>query len=172
MNKWKALFAAMLVVVGMSACTNGETESEDAQDTSINEAVAAEKSTDKIVRETYAPGEDKIIMHMSVALETEDTSLFTNDVNPYYDNENKTLVFAIDREVSYDDEFSCDIAATGEGDFIVVDGTLVTDEYAVLCTENGYRGAAIKLDQEIAPGTYNFNVNFSYFTVSFRLTVE
>ncbi len=171
MNKWKALLAAMIVVAGMTACNNAADENET-NDTTVNDTVAGEETeAQETQRETYAPGEDKIILHSEVSLETEDTSLFTNGVNPYYDKENKVLVFAINREVKYEDELSCDLVATGS-DLYFLEGTLVTDDYASLCTENGYRGAAIKLEEDIAPGTYKFNVNFSYYSVAFEMTIE
>jgi len=168
MNKWKALFAAMILMMGLCACSDGN----DVQETVDGESVAVEDTAGETEKETkYAPGEDKVINHTAVALETEDTSLFVDGKNPYYDRANSTLVFVLDGEVKYEDEFSCDVAVSGD-DFYFIKGTLVMDEYPAFATETGHVGAAIKLEEEIAPGNYNFSVNFSYYSVSFPITVE
>lgn len=178
MNKLKALLIAAILLLGLSACSESAEETEDTadtvdttqQETAEEDTDTAEPDTEKSVVER--PEDVEVVTYTPLTIDEEATERFINGENPTYDAENGCLVFIVTDEIEYEADDGCSIGISGEDGAYTIGGTLVMEGYETLESINGYRGAAIKLDETLAAGKYWFVINFSTYTVSFEYTVK
>ena len=177
MNKFKALLMAAILLLGLTACSDSGEQSENEDTESVTETAdpAAEETeseteTEKPVVER--PEDVEVITYTSLTIDEEDTDRFVNGENPTYDAATGCLVFVVTSEIEYDADDACSVGISGEDGAYTVDGTIVLEGYDILESMNGYRGAAIHIDETLDPGNYLFVINFSTYTVSFRYTVQ
>ncbi len=176
MKNWKALLAILIIAAGLTACsdkenTNSPTETSNPSQNQTNTPV--DNNEDK---NTEEPEETKyngfVLNPDDLVLDEEKTELFINGENPTYDKENGCIVFVVPGLLEYALDDRAEVVITSDGDFSILDGTLVTDKYPALCTEDGYYGAAIQFDQELTPGNYGFSIKFSIYSIGFKYTVQ
>ena len=181
MNKLKALLIAAILLLGLTACSESAEETKstaDTADTAQQESVSDDTAEDAEETEetektvVTRPEDVEIVTYTPLTIDDEDTDRFVNGENPTYDAENGCLVFIVTDEIEYEAEDMCSVGISGEDGAYTVPGTLVMEGYDTLPSMNGYRGAAIKIDETLAAGDYKFVINFSTYTVSFNYTVK
>ena len=178
MNKFKALLIAAILLLGLAACSESPEKLENEEDTaSVADTVDTVQQETEETAETEKPvverpEEVEVITYTSLTIDEEDTDRFVNGENPTYDAETGCLVFVVTSEIEYDADDACSVGISGEDGAYTVDGTIVLEGYEALESMNGYRGAAIHIDETLTPGNYLFVINFSTYTVSFRYTVQ
>lgn len=175
MNHRISLLAALLLLAGaisLTACSNSSDEKETTNNTPETDIIETTNETPAETEEPETEYSGFVVNPDSLVLETERTELFVNGKNPYYDKEKGCIVFVVTDEIAYDMTDRSDIVISSESDILILDGTLVTDQYPSLKTENGYLGAAIKFDEALVPDDYRFSINFSVYTIGFTCTIE
>ena len=173
MKHRKSFIMTLFLLVGVftfAACNNSSDEKEETNNQPETDIIETTSETEISLWESEYNG--FVVNPESLVLDTERTDLFENGKNPYYDKENGCIVFFVTEEIAYSTSDLCDLVISSENDIFILDGTLVTDQYPSLKTENGYLGAAIKFDETLIPANYRFSINFSVYTIGFTCTIE
>ncbi len=173
MKNMKALLALLLIAAGLTACS-GETAGTPSEETKGQENTPVETTKNDVIETEEAETEyNGFVLDPDVlTLDTENVALFVNGENPTYDKENGCLVFVVPGLIEYDLSERVEVVLTTDGDFSILDGTLVTDKYPSLVGENGYYGAAIQFDYDMIPGDYGFSIKFSVYDIGFKYNMQ
>ncbi len=177
MKRFKVLLAAAILCMGLTACASKEEETVPETEPDTQAQVETTADSEETESETEKPAyqrpeNEEIITYMPLEIDGEATERFVGGENPHYDAEKKQLVFVVTTEIEYEADEECSVGISSTEEAYTVDGTLLPDAYEELASMNGYRGAAIQLEEALEPGDYRFVINFSTYTISFAYTVK
>jgi len=180
MKNFKIMLMAAVLLLGLSACSEkNETDTDTADDT-VNESesestgepetIETEPETEKEVYQR--PESVDVINYTQLEIDEEATDVCGFGTNPAYDSEKNCILFAVTDVIYYDAGDECSVGISSVDGAYTVDGSLVTEEYDDLFAAEGYKGAAVKIDEPLEAGEYKFVINFSTYTVSFTCEIK